>query len=208
VLFEKLGLPPVKMTKTGPSTDADVMKKLSIVHPIADVILQYRELSKIKSTYSDALPVMINPTSGKVHTTYMQSGAQTGRLASKDPNLQNIPVRSEVGRKVREAFVPSEGNVLISADYSQIELFLLAEFSKDHHLFEAFQNGVDIHSQTASLLFDKQFDQVTKEERTIGKTVNFGVLYGQSAFSLAEDLGISRGDAQNFIKNISKILVV
>jgi DNA polymerase-1 len=199
ILFEKLGLPVVKKTKTGASTDVDVLKKLSKVHPLPDLLLSYRELSKIKSTYSDALPTMVNEKSGRIHTTYMQTGAQTGRLASRDPNLQNIPVRSEVGRKVRGAFVPSPGNILISADYSQIELVLLAEFSRDDTLFDAFKNGIDIHTTTASLLFGKELSEVTREERTIGKTVNFGVLYGQSAFSLAEDLDIGRGEAQKFI---------
>ncbi|OHD19561.1 MAG: DNA polymerase I [Spirochaetes bacterium GWD1_27_9] len=204
ILFNKLNLPPIKATKTGQSTDVDVLKKLAVIHPFASILLEYRTLTKIKSTYSDSLPQMINSVTKKVHTTYMQTGTQTGRLSSKDPNLQNIPIKTEIGRKIRKSFVPTEGNLILSADYSQIELFLLAEFSKDEHLFNAFNNNEDIHSKTASLIFGKNIDEVTKQERTIGKTVNFGVLYGQGAFALAEDLNIQRKEAADFIDKYFK----
>lgn len=200
ILFNKFGLPVLKKTKTGPSTDADVLRKLSVIHPFAELLLEHRLLSKIKSTYADALPAMINGSTGKIHTSFIQTGTQTGRLSSKEPNLQNIPVKTEVGRKIRKAFIPDKGKVLISADYSQIELFLLAEFSRDENLFDAFNKGEDIHYRTASLIFNKNGADVSKSERNIAKTVNFGVLYGQSAFALAEDLNIPRGEAANFIK--------
>lgn len=200
ILFNKLGLPIVKKTKTGPSTDADVLKKLSAFHPFVGILLEHRLLSKIKSTYADALPAIINAQTGKIHTSFIQTGTQTGRLSSKEPNLQNIPVKTEVGRKIRKAFIPDKGRVLISADYSQIELFLLAEFSRDENLFDAFNKGEDIHYRTASLIFNKNVAEVSKSERNIAKTVNFGVLYGQSAFALADDLNIPRSEAANFIK--------
>jgi DNA polymerase I len=199
ILFNELKLTVVKKTKTGPSTDVDVLTKLAREHPFAGLLLEHRTLTKIKSTYSDALPQMMNNRTGRIHTTYMQTGTQTGRLSSKDPNLQNIPVKTEIGRKIRTAFVPSKGNILISADYAQIELFLLAEFSKDENLFSAFKNNEDIHYKTATLLFGKPQNEITKEERKIGKTVNFGVLYGQSPFALAEDLNITRREAAEFI---------
>ncbi|HOF01482.1 MAG TPA: DNA polymerase I [Spirochaetota bacterium] len=200
ILFNKFGLPVLKKTKTGPSTDADVLKKLAVFHPFVGLLLERRLLSKIKSTYADALPAMINGRSGKIHTSFMQTGTQTGRLSSKEPNLQNIPVKTEVGRKIRKAFIPDKGKALISADYSQIELFLLAEFSRDENLFDAFNKGEDIHYRTASLIFNKNVAEVSKSERNIAKTVNFGVLYGQSAFALADDLNIPRKEAANFIK--------
>jgi len=200
ILFNKLGLPIVKKTKTGPSTDADVLKKLSAFHPFVGILLEHRILSKIKSTYADALPAIINAQTGKIHTSFIQTGTQTGRLSSKEPNLQNIPVKTEVGRKIRKAFIPDKERVLISADYSQIELFLLAEFSRDENLFDAFNKGEDIHYRTASLIFNKNVAEVSKSERNIAKTVNFGVLYGQSAFALADDLNIPRSEAANFIK--------
>lgn len=199
ILFNKLKLPVIKKTKTGASTDVDVLKKLSYIHPLASLLLEYRTLSKIKSTYSDSLPLMVNPVSGKIHTTYLQTGTQTGRLSSKDPNLQNIPVKTELGRKIRVAFIPSKGNILASADYSQIELFLLAEFTKDPNLFDAFKNKEDVHAKTASLIFDKKTGDVTKDERSIGKTINFSILYGQGALRLSENLEISRKEAANFI---------
>ena len=199
ILFNKFKLPVVKKTKTGPSTDVDVLTKLSYLHPIASLLLEYRTISKIKSTYSDSLPVMVNPVSDKIHTTFIQTGAQTGRLSSKDPNLQNIPIKSEMGRKIRKAFIPSPGNILVNADYAQVELYLLAEFSKDENLFNAFKNGDDIHLKTASLIFNKNPEEITKEERTIGKTINFSILYGQGAHRLSENLEIPRKDAANFI---------
>ncbi|MCK4796666.1 MAG: DNA polymerase I, partial [Spirochaetes bacterium] len=199
ILFNKLKLPIIKKAKTGPSTDVGVLKKLSLVHPIASELLEYRTISKIKSTYSDSLPSIVNPISGKIHTTYLQTGTQTGRLASKSPNLQNIPVKTKIGKKIRLAFIPSPNNILVSADYSQVELFLLAEFSKDPNLFEAFKSDQDIHLKTASLIFDKNVGDITKEERSIGKTINFSILYGQGAHSLSENLEISRKEAADFI---------
>jgi len=199
ILYTKLNLPVFKKTKTGPSTDVDVLEKLSYIHPIASALLDHRTISKLKSTYSDSLPLLINPKTNKIHTTYMQTGTQTGRLSSKNPNLQNIPIKTEIGRKIRTAFIPSKNNILVSADYSQIELFLLAEFSKDNNLCEAFKTGEDIHKKTASLIFDKPFDQISKEERTIGKTINFSILYGQGPHRLSENLNVARAEAANFI---------
>ncbi|MCG8570288.1 MAG: DNA polymerase I [Spirochaetes bacterium] len=200
ILFEELGLPIIKKTKSGPSTDVDVLKKLAVIHAFPGLLLDHRQLSKIKSTYSDSLPGMVNPQTKRIHTTYMQTGTHTGRVASKDPNLQNIPIRSQVGRQIRQAFVPQDGYIIISADYSQIELFLLAEFSQDPTFIYSFQHDEDIHRKTASLLFDTSLAGITKEQRSIAKAVNFGILYGQSGFSLAEDLNIPVGDATRFIK--------
>ncbi len=200
ILFEKLNLPIIKKTKTGYSTDVDVLNKLKYLHPVPSLLLEYRELEKIRSTYSSSLPTMINTKTNKIHTTYMQMGAETGRLSSKAPNLQNIPIRSDLGRMVRRAFIPSKGNIILSADYSQIELFLLAEFSKDNNLCRAFIDEIDIHNLTASLIFNKNIDEVTKKERTIGKTVNFGVLYGQGPFALSEELNIPLKEAKEFIE--------
>lgn len=202
ILFEDLKLPVIKKTKTGPSTDVDVLNKLVKVSatPLPSLLLEHRTLSKIKSTYSDSLPEMINKTTKRIHTTYMQTGTQTGRLSSKDPNLQNIPIRSEIGREIRKAFIPLNGNVLLSADYSQIELFLLAEFSKDEILFKSFEDGIDIHKKTASILFGIDMADVTKSERSIAKTVNFGILYGQSPYGLSEELNITVQEAHRFIE--------
>lgn len=200
ILFNKFGLPVVKKTKTGASTDVDVLNKLSMIHPFPKLLLDYRTFTKIKSTYSDPLPKLINNKTGKIHTTYIQTGTQTGRLSCKDPNLQNIPIRNAAGREIRKSFIPSSGNILISADYSQIEIFLLAEFSKDPIMQEAIRNNIDIHARTASILFNKDMAEISKEERNTAKTVNFGILYGQSGFSLAEDLNISRSEANEFIK--------
>ena len=199
ILFNKLKLPVIKKTKTGPSTDVDVLTKLSYIHPIASLLLEYRTINKIKSTYSDSLPKIINDTTKKIHTTYLQTGTQTGRLASKDPNLQNIPIKTDLGRKIRQAFIPSSNNILVGADYSQIELFLLAEFSKDPNLMEAFNKNKDIHQKTASLIFGKKPEDITNKERNVGKTINFSILYGQGAFRLAENLKISKKEAAIFI---------
>ncbi len=199
ILFDRLKLPVIKKTGTGASTDIDVLTKLAPLHPIVSDLLEYRTTSKIKSTYSDKLPLMINKSTGRIHTTYLQTGTQTGRLSSKDPNLQNIPVKTQLGRKIRKAFLPSGGSILLSADYSQIELFLLAEFSKDKNLYEAFTNNEDIHTKTASLIFNKDTNDISKFERTIAKTVNFGVLYGQGAYSLSQDLNIGRTEAKDYI---------
>jgi DNA polymerase-1 len=199
ILFEKLNLPVIKKTKTGYSTDVDVLNKLKYIHPVPSLLLEYRELEKIRSTYSSSLPNMINTFTNKIHTTYIQTGTETGRLASRNPNLQNIPIKSELGRMVRIAFIPSKDNLILSADYSQIELFLLAEFSKDKNLCKAFVEEIDIHNLTASLIYNKNIDEVSKNERKIGKTVNFGVLYGQGPFALSEELNIQLKDAKEFI---------
>jgi DNA polymerase-1 len=199
ILFDKLKLPIIKKTKTGPSTDVEVLNKLSYIHPLAGLLLEYRTLTKIKSTYSDTLPQLVNKASNKIHTTYLQTGTQTGRLSSKNPNLQNIPVKTELGRKIRKAFIPDPDCLLVSADYSQIELFLLAELSRDENLFNAFKKNEDIHTITASYIFNKNPDEITKEERNSGKTINFSILYGQGPHRLSENLKISRKDAANFI---------
>ncbi len=201
VLFEELGLPPVKKTKTGQSTDSYVLMELTRTgNKVPELVLNHRLLSKLKSTYVDALPGLVNPDSGRLHTHYIQTGAATGRLASKDPNLQNIPVREESGRRIRKAFVPEPGYHFLSADYSQIELVVLAHLSGDPMLKEAFHQDKDIHRQTAAVLFGVPEPEVTAEQRRIGKTINFGVIYGMSAFRLARDLRIPRRDADEFIQ--------
>jgi len=200
VLFEKLRLPAGKKTKTGYSTDISVLESLQGRHPIIEEILLYRQLTKLKSTYVDSLPRMVNPATGRVHTSYNQAVAATGRLSSTDPNLQNIPIRSEAGREIRRAFVAeAEGMVLLSADYSQIELRLAAEISGDEGLMEAFAGGEDIHAATAVKLFNVPSGEVTSEMRRVAKTTNFGILYGISAFGLAQRLGIPNADAKDLI---------
>ena len=200
VLFERLELPARKKTKTGYSTDVSVLESLAGIHPIIEHILLYRQLTKLKSTYVDALPKLIHPDTGRVHTSYNQAVAATGRLSSTDPNLQNIPIRTEAGREIRRAFVPSDaGRVLLSADYSQIELRLAAEISGDEGLLEAFESGEDIHTSTAMRLFDISAGEVTAEQRRRAKTTNFGILYGISAFGLAQRLGIENNDAKELI---------
>lgn len=200
ILFEKLGLPSGKKTKTGYSTDVSVLESLLGRHPIIESILAYRQLTKLKSTYIDALPRMVHPVTGRVHTSYNQAVAATGRLSSTDPNLQNIPIRSERGREIRRAFVAADAeHVLFSADYSQIELRLAAEISGDEGLLDAFRHGEDIHSSTAMKLFDVPAAEVTSEMRRRAKTTNFGILYGISAFGLAQRLGISNADAKDLI---------
>ncbi|MBN1880924.1 MAG: DNA polymerase I [Deltaproteobacteria bacterium] len=199
ILFEKMGITPVKKTKTGYSTDNDVLTVLSAQHPIAEDILQYRSLAKLKSTYVDALAELINPDTGRIHTSYNQTVAATGRLSSSDPNLQNIPIRTAEGRRIREAFVPKEGFVLLSADYSQIELRLLAHFSKDSGLTDAFLKGEDVHASTASLIFGVDPKDITSDMRRKAKTINFGIIYGISAFGLSQQLGIGRDEAAAFI---------
>ncbi len=200
VLFEELGLPAVKKTKTGFSTDASVLEQLKGKHPIIDAILVYRQMTKLKSTYIDALPKLINPKTGRVHTSYNQAIASTGRLSSSDPNLQNIPIRTEAGREIRKAFVPrDENHVLLSADYSQIELRIAAELSGDEALLEAFRKGEDIHASTACRLYGVAPGDVDEEMRRYAKTVNFGILYGISAYGLARRLGISNQEAQSII---------
>ncbi len=201
LLFDKIGLKPIRKTKTGYSTDIDVLTKLAPLHELPNLILEYRQLAKLKSTYVDALPAMMNAETGRVHTSFNQAVAATGRLSSTDPNLQNIPIRTETGREIRKAFVPPAGHVLLSADYSQIELRIMAHISGDPVLSEAFLQGDDVHSRTASILFDTPKDEVTSDQRRQAKTINFGVMYGMGAYSLSEQLGISRAEAKAFIDN-------
>ena len=200
LLFKELALPKTKRTKTGYSTDANSLEGLRGMHPVVDKILEYRQTSKLKSTYVDALPEMINPRTGRIHTSYNQTGSATGRVSSSDPNLQNIPIRTELGRHVRRAFV-AEGpdQLLFSADYSQIELRVLAHMSQDEGLLEAFKRGEDIHSSTASLMFEIPINEVDSEMRRIAKVLNFGVIYGLSAHGISQQTGFSREEGANFI---------
>ena len=202
VLFEKMMIPPIKKTKTGYSTDVRVMTELAEIYPIAKLILDYRQLVKLKSTYVDALPKLVNPESGRIHTTYNQTVASTGRLSSTDPNLQNIPIRTELGRSVRKAFIPQNANnIILAADYSQIELRIMAHYCGDKHLIEAFISQQDVHSATAATLFSVPPDEVNSDQRRIAKTVNFGIMYGLGAFGLAQRLNINRSEASDIIKN-------
>ncbi|HEY8375646.1 MAG TPA: DNA polymerase I, partial [Nannocystis sp.] len=200
LLFEDLGLEASRKTKTGFSTDAAVLEELAAYHPVVGLILEYRSLTKLKGTYIDTLPAEINPVTGRLHTNFRQAVAQTGRLSSKDPNLQNIPIRTDVGRRIREAFVAAPGKLLVTLDYSQIELRILAHLSGDRNLVSAFRDGVDVHRRTAAEVFGVPEDEVTSEQRRVAKAVNFGVIYGQSAFGLARQLGIPRGKASSYIK--------
>ncbi len=200
VLFTWRKLTPVKKTKTGFSTDEDVLEILASQDPVPEKILAHRKLTKLKSTYVDALPLQINESTGRLHTHYVQTGAATGRLASKDPNLQNIPIREEEGRRIRSAFVPAPGMRFVSADYSQIELAILAYLSQDSVLLQAFRERRDIHRQTASLIFGVPESEVSAEQRAVGKTINFGVVYGMSAYGLSQRLKIPKSDADKFIK--------
>ena len=207
VLFEKLKLDPkAKKTKTGQyATGEDILTKLAVQHKICDDILTYRELAKLKSTYVDTLPLLINPKTGRVHTSYAQAVAVTGRLSSNNPNLQNIPIRTDKGREIRKAFIPrDENHVLVSADYSQIELRIVAAISGDENMCEAFKTGKDIHTATAAKVFNVDEKEVTKEMRYKAKSVNFGIIYGQGAFGLSENLGISRTEAKEIIDNYKK----
>ena len=201
VLFENMKIDEkAKKTKTGQySTSEETLQKLAGKHPIIDVVLEYRQLKKLKSTYVDALPELVNATTGKIHTTYSQAVAATGRLSSVNPNLQNIPVKTEKGRKVRAAFVPSKGNELYAADYSQVELRLMAEMSQDQNMVEAFKEGHDIHSATAAKVFDVPMEEVDREMRGKAKMVNFGIIYGISAFGLSQRLNIKRKEAKQLI---------
>ncbi|HOY67485.1 MAG TPA: DNA polymerase I [Candidatus Ozemobacteraceae bacterium] len=202
ILFVKLGLTPPKRTKTGFSTDSEVLSELADVHPICRDLLAYRELAKLESTYVDSLGELANPKTGLIHTSFNQTVTATGRLSSSNPNLQNIPVKTELGRSVRRAFIPPrQGDLLLSIDYSQIELRLLAHFSNDAALVDAFRNKLDIHAITAGRLFGKPAAEVSEAERKIGKTVNFGIIYGISAHGLAAQLGVSRPEAQKYIDN-------
>lgn len=201
ILFTKMGIRPPKKTATGLSTDADVLEGLSLHYPIAGKIIEYRVAEKMRSTYVDSLPLEVYPKTGRIHCTFNQSVAATGRLSCQNPNLQNIPTRTEAGRKIRAAFRPEKpGWSFLAADYSQIELRLLAHFSEDPVLIEAFQTGQDIHTLTAAYIFNVPLDQVTKEQRYGAKAVNFGVIYGQQAFGLSQELGIELREASNFIE--------
>ncbi len=201
ILFGKLGIKPLKKTPSGtPSTDEDVLQELALDYPLPKVLLEYRGLAKLKSTYTDKLPRMINPTTGRVHTSYNQAVAITGRLASSDPNLQNIPVRSAEGRRIREAFIAPKGSVIVSADYSQIELRIMAHLSQDKGMLDAFANNEDIHRATAAEIFGVEREQVDSEQRRYAKVINFGLIYGMSAFGLAQNLNIERSAAQSYIE--------
>jgi len=201
ILFGKLGIKPLKKTPSGaPSTDEDVLQELALDHPLPKVLLEYRGLAKLKSTYTDKLPRMINPSTGRVHTSYNQAVAITGRLASSDPNLQNIPVRSQEGRRIREAFIAPQGSVIVSADYSQIELRIMAHLSQDKGMLDAFANNEDIHRATAAEIFGVEREIVDNEQRRYAKVINFGLIYGMSAFGLAQNLNIERGAAQSYIE--------
>ena len=200
ILFEKLGLPVIKKTKTGYSTDAEVLQTLAAEHPIAALIVKYRELSKLRSTYAEALPKLINPLTGRIHTKLNQTVTATGRLSSSEPNLQNIPIRTEIGREIRRAFIADPNYLLLSLDYSQIELRILAHMSQDPMLLRAFERGEDIHTATASILFGLPPEQVDKELRRRAKTVNYAVLYGMSDYGLSQELGISVGEAKQIIE--------
>ncbi|WP_374347216.1 DNA polymerase, partial [Chitinimonas sp.] len=201
ILFDKLKLPVKKKTPKGaPSTDEDVLTELAQDFPLPAKLLQHRSLSKLKSTYTDKLPLMINPRTGRVHTNYAQAVAVTGRLSSNDPNLQNIPVRTSEGRRIREAFIAPPGYTIVSADYSQIELRIMAHLSEDAGMLAAFATGIDIHRATAAEVFGSAPDSVTSEQRRYAKAINFGLIYGMSAFGLAAQLGIERSAAQQFVE--------
>lgn len=199
LLFDKLQLPIIKKTKTGASTDVNVLNELKSSHDFPKLLLEYRELSKLLSTYVDSLPKLIHPQTNRIHTQLSQTVAATGRLASSNPNLQNIPIKTERGASIRKAFIAPPGYVLIGADYSQMELRIFAHMTQDKGLLKAFNDGLDIHSHTAALILGKKDADVTPDDRRMAKTINFGIVYGQTPFGLAKSLGISRGDAKQFI---------
>ncbi|MCB1139948.1 MAG: DNA polymerase I, partial [Leptospiraceae bacterium] len=199
LLFEKLNLPTGKKTKTGYSTDQSVLEELKGHHPVIDLLLEHRKYSKLKSTYVDTLPRLIHPDTGRIHTSFQQTIAATGRLSSTEPNLQSIPIREETGRAIRKGFIPAKGNVLLALDYSQIELRILAHYAKDEALLDAFQNDRDIHAITASSLFGVEQKSVSPEQRSRAKTVNFSIVYGVTDFGLSRNLGIGRKEAQELI---------
>jgi DNA polymerase-1 len=201
ILFERLGLKPVRKTKTGPSTSLDVLEQLALEHDLPKKILEYRSIFKLKSTYVDALPGLVNPRTGRIHTSYNQAVAATGRLSSSDPNLQNIPVRSPEGRKIREAFVPEDGCLFVSADYSQIELRIMAHLSGDKRLREAFASGEDIHAITAASVFGSTPAHVTPELRRKAKAINFGIIYGMGPFKLASQIGVGMKMARRYLED-------
>lgn len=200
ILFEKMEIPVIRKTPKGqPSTAEDVLQELAEEYELPKLLLESRSLSKLKSTYTDKLPKMVQPHTGRVHTSYHQAVAATGRLSSTDPNLQNIPIRSAEGRRIRQAFIPEEGRIMMAADYSQIELRIMAHLSKDEGLLNAFSNDIDVHSATAAEVFGMELDEVGVEERRAAKAINFGLIYGMSAFGLAKQLNITRFDAQDYI---------
>ena len=200
IFFERLQLPVLKKTPSGaPSTDEEVLERLAADYPLPKTLLDYRSLTKLKSTYTDKLPRMVNQATGRVHTNYAQATAVTGRLASTDPNLQNIPVRTPEGRRIREAFIAPPGSVIVSADYSQIELRIMAHISRDQNLLRAFAAGEDVHRATAAEVFNRNLHEVTPEERRYAKVINFGLIYGMSAFGVAQALGLERATAQAYI---------
>ena len=200
ILFEKKKLPIIKKTKSGYSTDVDVLEKLKKEDPISEQILEYRQLQKLNSTYVEGLKPYINPITNRIHSFFHQTITATGRISSTEPNLQNIPTRFELGKQVRKIFEPEEGKIYIDADYSQIELRVLAHMSQDKHMMQAFRNNEDIHRQAASKVFKTPIDEVTKEQRSSAKAVNFGIVYGISDFGLGEQLGISRKMAKQYIE--------
>lgn len=200
ILFDKLGLPVIQKTPKGaPSTNEEVLEELAFSHELPKVLVEHRGLSKLKSTYTDKLPQMVNPQTGRVHTSYHQAVTATGRLSSSDPNLQNIPIRNEEGRRIRQAFIAREGFTVVAADYSQIELRIMAHLSQDQGLINAFTQGKDIHRSTAAEIFGLALDEVTSEQRRNAKAINFGLIYGMSAFGLSRQLGIGRADAQSYM---------
>ncbi len=201
LLFDELKLPALVKTPGGqPSTNEEALEAIAELHELPRVILEYRGLAKLRSTYTEKLPEMINPGTGRVHTSYHQAGAATGRLASNDPNLQNIPIRTDDGRRIRQAFIAPAGRKIVSCDYSQIELRIMAHLSEDEGLLRAFEAGADIHRATAAEVFGKKtLEEVSGNERRAAKAINFGLMYGMSAFGLARNLGIARGEAQDYI---------
>jgi DNA polymerase-1 len=205
VLFETLRLTPPdrgRKTKSGHySTSADVLEGMRGQHPVVDWILEYRELSKLKSTYVDALPVQVNPDTGRVHTSFSQTGTVTGRISSSNPNLQNIPTRTELGRRTRRGFIAAPGNVLLSVDYSQIELRIVAHMAGDEAMLAAFRNGQDIHATTAAAIYNLPLEDVSKEQRRHAKAINFGLIYGMSAFGLTRTTELTLAESEQFVKS-------
>ncbi|MCK4350185.1 MAG: DNA polymerase I, partial [Candidatus Krumholzibacteria bacterium] len=200
ILFDKLGLQPIRRTKTGFSTDMEVLAELAPEHEIVDLVLEYRQLAKLVSTYFDALPRLVNPRTGRIHTSFNQTVTATGRLSSSNPNLQNIPIRTELGRRVRSAFIPKKEWLLLDADYSQIELRIMAHLSGDEALRSAFLEDADIHSRTAARIYGAEESEVDPEMRALAKTINFGVIYGMGARGLSRQLGIELDEAKRFIE--------
>ncbi len=196
ILFDKIGLRVLKKTKSGPSTDTSVLEELTLEHPVAEQVLGYRTLSKLKGTYADALPKLVRPDTGRIHTSFNQAVTATGRLSSSNPNLQNIPIRSDEGRRIRQAFISAPGNMLMSADYSQIELRVLAHYSGDESLMDSFRNDEDVHRRTAAEIFGVEVTEVSAEMRRQAKMINFGIAYGMSPFGLSQRLRISTKTAK------------